>query len=171
MRIEIHLNFGRSIPPANRRVFSKRSSIFFSSSTKRIVLCPVGAFGRFEAGFSYLIRGRLFQRLNNRKIQPKGCARLRFALDVDKSVVIFHDSVDYRKPQAGRTQQTNASQSAASSQKKDIQLFYRAHSIQGTRGDSPVQQITWHLFPVQVFPTSEFQSFSRLSNNGSCSLD
>src|SRR5262245_6209118 len=61
---------------------------------------PVGPFGHFEAGFSYLIRGRLFQRSSNRKIQLKGCARLRFALDVNKAVVIFHDSVDYRKPQS-----------------------------------------------------------------------
>src|SRR5215813_58204 len=58
---------------------------------------PVGAFGRFDAGFSH---GRLFQRLSNRKIQPKGCARLRFALDVNNAVVIFHDSVYYRKPQS-----------------------------------------------------------------------
>src|SRR6266850_77667 len=60
----------------------------------------VGAFGRFEARFSDLIRGRLFQRLSNRKIQLKGCARLRFALDVNKAVVILHDSIDYRKPQS-----------------------------------------------------------------------
>src|SRR5215475_9494921 len=61
---------------------------------------PFRAFGRFEPGSSDLIRGRLFQRLSNRKIQLKGCARLRFALDVNKAVVIFHDSVDYRKPQS-----------------------------------------------------------------------
>src|SRR5262245_56956933 len=61
---------------------------------------PVGPFGHFEADFIYLIRGRLFQRLSNRKIQPKGCTRLGFALDVNKAVVIFHDSVYYRKPQS-----------------------------------------------------------------------
>src|SRR5262245_21520313 len=61
---------------------------------------PVAASGRFEAGFSDLIRGRSFQRLSNGKIQPKRCARLRFALDVNKAVVIFHDSVYYRKSQS-----------------------------------------------------------------------
>src|SRR5215831_13631682 len=61
---------------------------------------PVGAFGRFEAGFSHLIRDQLFQRLSNRKIQPKGCARLGVALDVNKAAVIFHDSVYYRKAQS-----------------------------------------------------------------------
>src|SRR4029453_10840833 len=61
---------------------------------------PVGACGRFEAGFSDLIRCRLFQRFRNPKIQPKGCASPRFALDVNKAVLIFHDSVDYRKPQS-----------------------------------------------------------------------
>src|SRR5262245_9524709 len=57
---------------------------------------PVGALRRFEVVFCYLSRGRSFQRLSKRKIQAKGCARLRIAVDVNNAVVIFHDSVDYR---------------------------------------------------------------------------
>ena len=59
----------------------------------------VGAFGRFAAGFRSLVAS-LPKIEQPESPDLKGCARLRFATDANKAVVIFHDSVDYRKPQS-----------------------------------------------------------------------